>query len=197
MWLLLYLETVEGVKVQLIWEICQRSFIGHRCLRHDGTFGQLKHPVSARSIADVTCKVKRRLRKCPSHVIKGQCRLFSTCFGFELIVVDHDAACWNKVWCAEAYAVGQTNQILPKQRAAHSFTYRPKNKLVKLRGHCMSLVLHSFLLQWVSKWTQSGFTPQGWILLHVIRNDFAGIHVTKVEFTSLLCKMRTWWESET
>lgn len=76
MWLLLYLETVEGVKVQLIWEICQRSFIGHRCLRHDGTFGQLKHPVSARSIADVTCKVKRRLRKWPSQVIKGQCRLF-------------------------------------------------------------------------------------------------------------------------
>lgn len=47
MWLLFYLETVDGVKVQLIWEICQGSFVGYCCLRHGRTFGKLKHPVSA------------------------------------------------------------------------------------------------------------------------------------------------------
>lgn len=33
-------------------------------------------------------------------------------------------------------------------------------------------------------------TPQNWIFLHVIGNDFAGIHVTEVQFTSLLCTIR-------
>ncbi len=56
MLLLLYLERVRRIKVQLIWEICHSSFIGHCCLRNGWSFGQLKEPESARNIADVTCK---------------------------------------------------------------------------------------------------------------------------------------------
>lgn len=61
MWVLSYLETVGGIKVQLVWEVSHCSFIGHRCLRHDWTFGQLKHPVGGRSIVDVTCKTNSGL----------------------------------------------------------------------------------------------------------------------------------------
>lgn len=34
------------------------------------------------------------------------------------------------------------------------------------------------------------FTPQDWILPHVVRNDAAGIHVTKVKLASSLYPMR-------
>lgn len=58
-----YLETVGGIKVQLVWEVSQSSFIGHCCLRHDWAFGQLKHPVGGRSIVDVTCKTNSGLSR--------------------------------------------------------------------------------------------------------------------------------------
>lgn len=90
MWLLLYLETVGGIKVQLIWEICHSPFIGHCCLRHDWTFGQLEEPVSARSIADVTCKTKSWLN-CTAElksslVMKSKCYLLVPVFAWSSLL---------------------------------------------------------------------------------------------------------------
>lgn len=54
---LLHLERVDRVKVQLFWELCHSSLVGYSCPVPDSGFGQLKHPVSARSVSDVTWKV--------------------------------------------------------------------------------------------------------------------------------------------
>lgn len=54
---LLHLERVDRVKVQLFWELRHSSLVGYSCPVPDSGFGQLKHPVSARSVSDVTWKV--------------------------------------------------------------------------------------------------------------------------------------------
>lgn len=187
---------MDGVKVQLIWEICQSSFVGYCCLRHGGTFGKLKHPVCTWGIADVPCKVQSGLRRWCSC----SCQWKWMSFYYLLLLWAHccrswcgslkpGMACWN-------LCCGLT-QSGPAKTESHPFLHLlAQNTEGMLRAHCISLMLHSVLLVCFYK-TPVCFTPQDWILLHVIRNDFAGIHVTKVEFPSFLWKMRAWWEPET
>lgn len=122
---------MHKVKVQLIWVICHSSLIGNCCPTLGSTFGQLKHAVSGRRIADVPWKVESRVRKWSLGGIKSHCSHCGTCFFFELTVMDHNGGCWNKTRRAEAYAVSQTNQIMPIQGTTHSFTYDPKTKTKK------------------------------------------------------------------
>lgn len=68
-----------------------------------------------------------------------------------------------------------------------------KNKVIADRGYYLSVMPKFVLicLRYIKLFAAMlCFTPQNWILPHVIRNDFAGIHVTVVQFTSLLCEIR-------
>lgn len=98
-------------------------------------------------------------------------------------------ACWNR-------CCGLTQSDPAKTESRPFLHLLAQNTDGMLRAHCISLMFHSVLLVCFYNMPVC-FTPQDWILLHVIRNDFAGIHVTKVEFPSFLWKMRAWWEPET
>lgn len=60
---LLHLKRVDRVKVQLIWELCHSPLVGNSCPVFASALGQLKHSISARGISDVTCKVRKGVRK--------------------------------------------------------------------------------------------------------------------------------------
>lgn len=67
---LFHLERVERVKVQLIWKLCHSSLVGYSCSMPGSGFGQLEHPVSARSISDVTWRFYSGVRNCSSQCLK-------------------------------------------------------------------------------------------------------------------------------
>lgn len=124
-WLLSYLKTVGGVKLQLVRQIYHSAFVGHHRLVHDWAFWQLKHPVSARSITDATCTENSRfnyIMKLSFTCNQRSMLSYNTCFCFELLFVDHNAAWSNEVWCAETYTKGQWDEILPKQSTTHPLT---------------------------------------------------------------------------
>ena len=95
--LLLYLETVWGIKVQLIWEICHSSFIGDCCPGHHCTLGQLKEAVRARSVADVTCKIQNWL----NYRLKCICKSLKVSAAFLLPAFALSSQLCTTIWVAD------------------------------------------------------------------------------------------------
>lgn len=94
-----------------------------------------------------------------------------------------DAACWNLRCGPEESGLSKTEN----QPCLH---LPPNMKGVGAKGHCNNSRIISITFVTIIK---CYITPQKWILLHVIRNNFAGIHVTEEQFTSFLCTIRTNW----
>lgn len=207
MWLVLYLETVWWIKVQLIRAVCHSSFISHCCVSHDRMFGQFKHPVSAWCVADVTCRKKSWLSCRMKMILSLKVKiasfffyllfLWAHCCGPQYGLLKQGVECWNLHCGPRKWGLSKTD--------SHSFLHlNPKGRDQSQKDIvCCVYQLYSVLYSCLSHWNlmtvqlcyHQYFTPQNWVFLHVIRHHFAGVHVTVVQFTSLLDKMRVWWES--
>ena len=128
-----YLETVWWIQVQLIWEISHSSFIGHCCLRHGWTFGQLEEPVGPWSVADITCETKSWLscRMIFTHVFKVKSYpLFflhylplpwDHCCRSQCGLLRQDVECWNLCYGPTQLGLAKTKRhpflhLTPKRR---------------------------------------------------------------------------------
>lgn len=104
----------------------------------------------------------------------------------------HNGTWWNKRRSTEAYPVSQIDQFTPVQGTTHSFACDPKPE-PKCHFNCKKICLHFLHFQTADfhlrMW--SSCTPKHWIFSHVVRYDFARVHVTEVKFPTFLCQMRT------
>lgn len=169
-----------GIKVQLIWEFCQRPFIGHSSVWHCWTFGQLEEPVSAWSITDVAYKMKSSL-SCEIRVNAVWKRA-----SFYLLLLW--AHCCRPQCGSLRRGVESWNPRCGPMRLDRAKTEsRPSPHLSQRRQGLKSEVTAEMVGFELTGFRSSVcFTPQDCILLHVIRDDLTGKHVTEVKLTSLL-----------